>query len=61
MIVVYSGRAGSNTITVEHIDAGKEARRRAREAAQKAGATRKVGTGKRKVKRAKNLKNREEY
>jgi len=41
MITVYSGQPGSNTITVYH-DLGKEARRRARKAAPKAGATRKI-------------------
>jgi len=48
MITVYSGRAGSNIITVKHIDLGKEARRVARNQAQKPGATRSIPDKRRK-------------
>lgn len=60
MITVYSGCAGSNVVVVEHIDPAKEARRRARKVAPKAGAVRKIEDKRRKqVKHVKPL--REEY
>lgn len=48
MITVYSATPGDNRIYVEHIDAGKEARRVARNKAAKAPATRKIEDKRRK-------------